>query len=297
MKIPFKIPVSFKNRTAIGAVIIIAAIIFGFVLVPLVSNVSSASVTVVRAKQDIPVGTKITGDMLETISEGKKGLPDNVLNNLADVVGKYAAVGITAQDDITVQKLSSAGSIYKLKDGQQLISVAVKNFADSLSGKLQAGDIVSVYFPPAAGNSITNSAQTSAQCPPELQYVKVAAVTAASGSDTDAAQVQKSASSANNDNNLPATVTLIVNERQAQIIAGQENNAVHLALACRGDDDKAQQLLTKQADYFKQNNSSLSSSSSSASSSSTNSSQVSQNVMPSTSDSSLDTSSNLGAVK
>jgi hypothetical protein len=127
LNIPFKIPVSLKNRTVVGAVCIAVALIVGFVLVPIVSNSASASVTVVRAKQDIPVGTLIKKDMLDTVSVGKKGLSDNVLHDVNDVVGKYAAVVITAEDNISASKLSSTGSMYNLNDGQLLISVAVKS--------------------------------------------------------------------------------------------------------------------------------------------------------------------------
>ncbi len=306
MNIPFKIPVSLKNRTVVGAVCIAVALIVGFVLVPIVSNSASASVTVVRAKQDIPVGTLIKKDMLDTVSVGKKGLSDNVLHDVNDVVGKYAAVVITAEDNISASKLSSTGSMYNLNDGQLLISVAVKSFADGLSGKIQAGDIVSVFYPPSQ-NTLSGTASTNkvdATCPPELQFVKVAAVSTATGNDTDEATVKKQASSSNT-NDLPATVTLLVNARQAQILAGQENNAAHLALACRGDSGIADQLLTKQADFFKQNLSSQNSSSSQSTSSqnasipsSGSSSQPAQdNTSSNFSTSSLDNSASLGVVQ
>lgn len=239
----FKIPVSLKNRKALAIACIIVSLVVGFVLMPLAST--AATVTVVRAKQDIPLGAQITKSMVETVKVGRKNLPSNVLRNFSDVVGKYSAVTITSGDYITSAKLNTTGSTYDLSSGQLLISVTVKNFADSLSGKLQSGDIVSVLFPPAAGNSLSSAAETDADCPPELQYVKVVTVTNANGGDTDEKTVKKAASSGSNSDNLPATVTLLVNERQAQILAGQESNTVHFALACRGNGKRRRTISLK----------------------------------------------------
>jgi pilus assembly protein CpaB len=292
------IPASWKNRKALAAVCIAVSLLIGFVFMPLASNAAGSYVTVVRAKQNIPLGTQIAKDMVETVNVGKKGLPSGVLHSDGGAIGKYAAVGITAGDDITSVKLSSTGSMYNLSDGQLLISVAVKNFADSLSGKLQAGDIVSVFFPPVSGNTVTGGTEAEAQCPDELQYIKVVAVTNQNGGDTDETAVKKGASSGSGSNQLPAAVTLLVNRRQAQILAGQESNTVHLALACRGNEKTAKKLLTSQAEYFVTHSASSTPESSKASPVSGNSASSGQkNSYQRTSSDSLDESANLGAVQ
>lgn len=199
MKIKFKIPVMLKNRTAVGIAVVVTAFVIGFVLVPIVNNLTSP-------KAEVKVR--------------------NTASN------------------------TSSRTIYSLRNGQYLISVSVKNIADSLSGKLQNGDIVSVIFPPDTGNG--NSDNGVARLPGELQYVKVAAVTTSNGEDTDKAKVV----SGNSSNNLPATVTLIVNSQQAQMLVSQESGTVHLALAYRGGGEKAQELLDIQENYFKQQSSS-----------------------------------------
>jgi pilus assembly protein CpaB len=269
----FKKPDLFKHRTAIGIVCLASALIIGFILVPLVTNVTGATTFVIRAKQEIPAGTQITTSMLERVRVGRQNLPSNVETNEANVVNKYTTVDISAEDMITTSKLSSSGGIYNLQDGQYLMSVPVKNLADGLSGMLQGGDIVTVFFPPETENVVAGSGTQSANTPPELQYVEVAAVTASNGADTDANTVKKQASGSNN--SLPATVTLLVNARQAQILASEENNTVYLALACHGGGNRAQELLQKQADYFIETNSSSTSSSSPTATSSTSKSVLS----------------------
>lgn len=168
-----------------------------------------------------------------------------------------AAVTQAAKETQSVKTNNTANG-FKLSDGQYLISVSTKNFCDSVSGKLRSGDIVTVFIPPVAvQNAVTTSSTStlSADNPPELQYVKVIAVTTASGQDTD----NISSSSASTNNNQPATVTLLVNVKQAAILAGTEQNTVHFALAYRGGGAKAEELLKRQSAYFETNSSTTSS--------------------------------------
>ena len=211
-------PSWYKNKTVIGIICITAALLIGFIFVPIVNNATSATVAVVRARQDIPAGTKISDAMLEKVKVGKINLPAGAATSTDAVTGKYAAVDISQDDIITPPKTASAGSIYDLGNGQYLISITIRNFADGLSGKLQSGDVVTVFYTQNS-SSQTSDAGNAAVLPPELQYVNVAAATASTGKDTSANQLQTAASSGTNTNseNLPATVTLVVNEAQAKV--------------------------------------------------------------------------------
>lgn len=268
----FKIPVFLKNKAILGAFCVVAALVIGFLFVPMAANADTSSV--VRAKVNISEGDKITADMLETVTMSKKNLPEGSFSNTVMAVGKYASVTMTAHDIVTIKKVSSTGSLYNLEKGSYLMSVSVKNFADALSGKLQSGDIVTVFFPPVVSNAVTGTSLSEASNPPELHYVKVVAVTASDGSD---AQYTPSESKSQDvtKNTIPSTVTLLVNERQAQILAGQENNTVHLALAYRGSGDKAKQLLDEQTEVFTSTTSSAANTSSTASDTSSTASQTS----------------------
>ena len=243
-----------KNRKAVGILCIAVSLIFGFVIFPLASRAAGGTVPVVRASTEIPAGTRITAGMLETVNMGKQNLPSQVETDMADVIGKYAAVDISQEDIITQAKTQMIGSMFNLKDGEMLMSVAIRSLADSVSGKLQGGDVVSVFVPQSNSGTGTSSGITEAQYPPELEFVQVASVTASNGKDTDMNQVQTASGST--DTNLPAAVTLVVTEKQAKILAGLENSALHFALVCRGNDEKAQTLLNRQSKYLLINNSS-----------------------------------------
>lgn len=246
----------FKNKTVIGTAIVVIALLVGFGLVPLLNSVINASVCVVRAKSDIQQGTQITSDMIETVKVGKLNLPHGIETTASEVIGKYTTTEIVQDDMIFADKISGQNGTYDLKDGQMLMSMTVKNLASGLSGKLQSGDIVTVFAEGSTQNM--GESVTPATVPPELQYVKVAAVTTSTGTDTNTAKKQVSSDS--DSNNLPATITLVLNQKQAAVLAGYDNGTLHVALDCRKNDKKAQELLNKQDSYFSQENNTQSSS-------------------------------------
>lgn len=242
----------FQNKTVIGTAIIVLALLVGFGLVPLLNSIINASVYVVRAKEDIQQGTQITQGMLEVVKAGKLNLPHGIETAESMVIGKYSTTEILQNDMVFARKISDQNNAYNLKSGQMLMSVAVKNLASGLSGKLEPGDVVTIF---ASGSTQNMGEQIApAAVPPELQYVKVAAVSTSTGADTSTNKKQSSDS--NDTSNLPATVTFVVNERQAGVLAGYDNGSIHIALDCRGNDKMAQELLTKQDSYFTQQTSS-----------------------------------------
>ena len=121
-----------------------------------------------------------------------------------------------------------------------LYSVAVKNLADSVSGKLQSGDIVQVVVP--AQNTGNNAVGTSSETLNALQYVEVEGVTASNGQNATTA----GAASSSTTSNQPATVTLYVNQTQINALAALGQNEISFALVSRGDTAKAKELLAKQ---------------------------------------------------
>ena len=56
-----------KNRTIIGIVCMILAVVMTFAIAPVVNRLTSDTTTVVRLKQEVGRGTKITEDQVETI--------------------------------------------------------------------------------------------------------------------------------------------------------------------------------------------------------------------------------------
>jgi len=228
-----------KNRTMLGVICIVLSLLICFALTPLFNQSVSQKTSIVRVAKDIKSGDQITKDMVQTVEVGGYNLPDDVMKQSDTVVGKYATANLSAGDYILAAKLTDIPAaenayLYSLNGDKQAISVSIKNFAEGLSGKLISGDIVSVIAP-------DYKKQGSTVIPPELTYVEVIGVTASTGYDTDTSTADQSTDEAAQDEKqLPATVTLLVAPEQAKILAELEaDGKLHLSLVYRGSKDNA----------------------------------------------------------
>ena len=228
----------FRNRTVIGVLCILMALIICFGVTPLFSRSASEKTEIVRVTKDIKEGDEITAEMVQTVAVGAYNLPQNLMTDKKEVVGKYATADLAAGDYILSSKLSAVPAaenayLYNLDGKKQAISVTIKSFATGLSGKLESGDIVTVIVADYQGKGET-------AIPPELQYVEVISVTASSGYDANTGEVV-------DEKELPSTVTLLVTTEQAKVLAELEQNSeLHLALVYRGTPENAAKFIAAQ---------------------------------------------------
>lgn len=228
----------FRNRTAIGVLCILLALIICFGVTPLFSRSASEKTEIVRVTKDIKEGDEITAEMVQTVEVGAYNLPQNLMTDKKEVVGKYATADLAAGDYILSSKLSAVPAaenayLYNLDGTKQAISVTIKSFAVGLSGKLESGDIVTVIVADYQGKGET-------AIPPELQYVEVISVTASSGYDANTGEVV-------DEKELPSTVTLLVTTEQAKVLAELEQDSeLHLALVYRGTPENAAKFIAAQ---------------------------------------------------
>ena len=221
----------FRNRTVIGVLCILLALIICFGVTPLFSRSASEKTEIVRVTKDIKEGDEITAEMVQTVEVGAYNLPQNLMTDKKEVVGKYATADLAAGDYILSSKLSAVPAaenayLYNLDGTKQAISVTIKSFATGLSGKLQSGDIVSVIAADYKKQGMT-------VIPAELKYVEVIAVTAGSGYDANTgAQTE---TETEDEKELPSTVTLLVSPEQSKALAELESDGkLHLSLVYRG---------------------------------------------------------------
>lgn len=228
----------FRNRTVIGVLCILLALIICFGVTPLFSRSASEKTEIVRVTMDIKEGDEITTEMVQTVEVGAYNLPQNLMTDKKEVVGKYATADLAAGDYILSSKLSAVPAaenayLYNLDGTKQAISVTIKSFATGLSGKLESGDIVTVIVADYQGKGET-------AIPPELQYVEVISVTASSGYDANTGEVV-------DEKELPSTVTLLVTTEQAKVLAELEQDSeLHLALVYRGTPENAAKFIAAQ---------------------------------------------------
>lgn len=228
----------FRNRTVIGVLCILLALIICFGVTPLFSCSASEKTEIVRVTKDIKEGNEITAEMVQTVEVGAYNLPQNLMTDKKEVVGKYATADLAAGDYILSSKLSAVPAaenayLYNLDGKKQAISVTIKSFSTGLSGKLESGDIVTVIVADYQGKGET-------AIPPELQYVEVISVTASSGYDANTGEVV-------DEKELPSTVTLLVTTEQAKVLAELEQDSeLHLALVYRGTPENAAKFIAAQ---------------------------------------------------
>lgn len=232
-----------KNRTIIGIVCIVLALVVTFAVAPLVNKFSDSRTDIVRLKNDIVQGHMIQESDIEVVTVGSTGLPTNIITKKEAVVGKFAACDLKANTDLLQSMISdksdSADDVFHTLDGKkQAISITISSFAGGLSGKLENGDIVSLV--------IFENETNEATIPGGLTYVKVITTTTAEGFDKDELTPNEDGTY-----ELPTTLTLLVNPTQAKMLVEYENRGViHADLVYRGDSKTAQKFLDAQDLYF-----------------------------------------------
>ncbi len=228
------------NRTTIGLIAIGLGAVICFGVTPLYNKSLQKGVEVVRISSEVQKGEKITVDKVKVVETSQRGLPESVMLDKKDVIGKYAVVDLVRDNTVLERQLSSNPIaedkyLYGLDGSQQAISFTIPNFASGLSGKLLTGDIISVISTIKNENNeeITNT-------PNELQYVKVLAVTNDVG-------VDKKEDTNNPEEELPTTITVLVNKQQTELIANlEESSKMHVSLVYRGTEKQVQKYMDAQ---------------------------------------------------
>lgn len=231
-----------KNRTVIGIVCIILAVAVTFVVSPLVNKISDQKTEVIRFTADVGHGVKITDEHIELVEISNSALPDKTIKSKEAVVGKYATADLFKGDIATESKVTDNANtandiMASLKGDKIAMSITINSFAGGLSGKLENGDIVSIY--------VTNKDEVT-EVPASLKYVKVITTTTSGGIDENDVIQNEDGSF-----ELPTTITVLVTVEQAKILANYEENAVmHVALVYRGDDATSEKFLKVQDEYL-----------------------------------------------
>ena len=234
-----------KNRTIIGIVCIVLALVVTFAVAPLVNRMAESKIDIVRMTKDVVQGHQISENDIEVVKVGGYNLPTDVILKKENVVGRFATTDLKAGDYLFPSKLTStsdkANDVFRTLDGtKQAISITIQTFAGGLSGKLQNGDIVQLV--------VYENDRSEAFIPGGLTYVKVITTTTAEGADKDELTVNEDGTY-----ELPSTVTLLVNQAQAKLLVEYENKGrIHADLVYRGDESTAQKFLEAQDEYFRQ---------------------------------------------
>lgn len=222
-----------RNKRLVVAVA--GAIVFGLIAALSVTRylATAQSYTknlgsVVVAQSFIPLGTKITEDLLATTPIPRGSIPEGAFEKLDTVVGRVAIVSIGLREPVTASKLAVEGSAGGLSavipEGFRAMTVKVDDVV-GISGFVSPGafvDVVAVIKPPdqAANNPISKIV---------LQNIKVLA----NGPNIDPKDGRQPTS--------VKAVTLQVTPEQAEKLALASNEGkLQLVMRNYGDQDNAQ---------------------------------------------------------
>ncbi len=232
-----------KNRTIIGIICMVLAIAITFLVAPLVTKLGTDTVTVCVVTQDLKQGVQIMEEHITTVEAKAESIPAGAVSDKALLVGQFAKSNLYAGDFYTTAKLTAdantAADVFASLDGKQIaVSFTIDTFAAGLSGKLENGDIISIF--------VTDRDTGETMIPAALKYVRVVTTTTAGG-------IEKEGVVENEDGSyeLPSTVTVLVTPEQARLLVEyEENAALQAGLVYRGDKETAQKYLDKQAEYL-----------------------------------------------
>ena len=213
----------FQNKIAVGVICIIVAAILTFFLLPSINRGKNGTVKVIKLTQQVASGTKIEESMLEEKEVGGYGLPENTIKEKDQIIGKYSNCTIMPDDLILTSKLSDYAADQRLDtimaNGQMLVTVSVDTVAAGVGNHLRAGDIVSVI----------SYADNNVHTYEELNNLEIYSI-----ENVDAQNLEE-ASSDENAEQIASSVTLIVNQAQAEkLVLAEYSGKIHMVFVKRG---------------------------------------------------------------
>lgn len=224
---------SFNPRILIGIIMLIFVVLVGFFVLPRIAEKPDTTYTVYTLAKDINAGTILTKDDITATSTTDEMLAALTPGTAEEIIGKTAARDLT--QGVFVYKSDLISGTLTLKTtvpaGKQIISIPVTSIAMSVSYQLQADDIIRIFTLDDDGKTYV---------PKTLQYLKIENVYDENGNSARVTGMR------------PATISLIVNESQAEdLIPIITNQTVHISLMSRNNEDIATTMLEYQEKILK----------------------------------------------
>jgi len=187
---------------------------------------------VVVAKQEIPLGAKITADQLMLAPIPNGSAPDGVFRKIDQVVGRVAIQAIGLRETVTNMKLAPLGTGGGLPavipEGYRAVTVKVDDVV-GISGFVMPGsyvDVVAVVTPMArAGNEMPEPISKIV-----LQHIKVLA----SGPKIDSPEDQRQPTS------VKAVTLMVTPEQSEKLVLAANEGKLQLVMRNYSDDETAE---------------------------------------------------------
>lgn len=217
-----------KSRLYLGTICLILSVILLFIAVPLLSHRLYPKIEAVKVTRQLDKGEQLTRNDIEPVEIGALVLPDEIQLTAEDVLGRYAALDLAADDILFMSKLSQLpldGDLPKdiLPSGNTAQLITLKMIEGSEYPVPETGDVVKL-----------SRFRDQLMDIPQMQFVRVLSVITP---ETDAETV---------------SVTISVNPEQKAYIERHTEDVFYASVIVRSNEELAEKLLTEQALYFKE---------------------------------------------
>lgn len=209
---------------AIGCFIL--SVILLFIAVPILSHILYPKVEAIKVLHEVKKGEQMTDKDLAVIEIGALDLPTGIKLTKEDVIGRYAAVELVADDVILQSKLSQLpleGEYPKdiLPIDHQAKLITIQMIEGSEYPVPETGDVVKL-----------NRFKERLMDVPELQFVRILSVVPPESEKKE------------------VSVTVSLNEEQQKYIHRYQEETFFASVIVRANEELAEKLLKEQELYF-----------------------------------------------
>ena len=213
-----------QNKIIIGGACIVLSGVFAFGVLPGVYKEKAGTEKIIKCNTTLAPGTKIEETMLKEVEVGSFGLPENVVKDKNEIIGKYVKTTLIPDDLIVDSKISEYAGNEKLdrifSEEKKLITVTLPSIAAGVGNQLKSGDII----------SFISYEDNEPVVYDELRNIEVYSVR-----NDDAGDIENISADKDESDKIAAMITVIVDEIQAQKLVNTEySGKLHAVLEKRG---------------------------------------------------------------
>lgn len=215
-----------RSRVYCAVGCFLLAVILLFICIPITITKTYPVTYAVTTTKDIKKGEKFVYENIKFIEVGNKNMPNILVTDINDVLGRFASVDIVKDDILLSSKISQVpfidGKEAELlpKENETVIAM-VKILEGSEITELSTGDIIKM-----------NGYDDGLIDIPALNFVRVISVI----------ETKEGIS----------MITVSANEKQKEFLKKHSKDTFHISVISRNNEELANKLLQQQEEYFKE---------------------------------------------
>ena len=215
-----------KSRLYYAISCFLLAVVLLFLAVPLFTHRLYPKQQAIRVLHTMEKGEQLTDKDIEPITVGALHLSEGIALTEEDVIGRYAAVDLVAEDILFLSKLSQLpleGNLPKdiLPEGNTAQLMTLRMIEGSEYPVPETGDVIKINLFDKKWKDI-----------PELQFVRILSVVPPKKAEDTVA------------------VTVALNEKQQQYVKRQKKTVFYASVIVRSNEELAEKLLVEQESFF-----------------------------------------------